>query len=627
MTPTILIEAKTKTISMGGTAILTAQVQSTGERLSEQLPEQLLLLPFVNGRRWGAHERVDAQGRAAFLLPLPNPGPAVIQVVGLPLDPDHWMGLGEAGSLAGKTSAAGRNSATDDLDLLMVGRSLPEHGVFSNTIQLEVTRKTYPERKPGETLFCMQWEPWFCWGIRSWQTAQAVPLVGFYEAYNRDVLRQHFLWMIELGVDFILPDWTNHIWKCKHWDERSDGVNAIVHVTTLALETLAEMKAEGLPVPKVALFPGLSNGYPATMEALNEQLNWIYHTYLRNPRFAGLWQEYEGKPLMVVLDTGAVGDKRGKAASAFRIPFFKQTLEMSEAELDAFRAAQGPVDDRYTVRWMSSQNDTTRHHELGYWSWMDGSIDPPVTWYQDKADAADSATAESAASAVAEAVTVSVGFFGAQGWKHPSARGRRAGSTLLETFQTALKHRPRFVFLHQFNEFTGQPEGHGYGPDKSIFVDTYSVELSDDFEPVSLTAPGSRFDKGGWGFFYLNLARALIDIYRGLDEDSSILTVSSPLANQEAGGANALDVAWAWVGKPVSGVKILLDDVVQGEFTSSPAKISMEGVQPGKHEITLLGLGAATRYPLSMTTLDEPLEEPIPVQVTVPFIKMGKPSQ
>jgi hypothetical protein len=416
------------------------------------------------------------------------------------------------------------------------------------------------------------------------------------------VLRQHFLWMIELGVDFILPDWTNHLWKCKHWDERSDSANAIIHATLLALETLAEMKAEGLPVPKVAFFPGLSNGYPATMDALNEQLNWIYHTCLRNPRFAGLWQEYEGKPLMVVLDTGAVGDKRGTAASAFRIPFFKQTLEMSEAELDAFRAAQGPVDDRFTVRWMSSQNDTTRHHELGYWSWMDGAVEPPVTYYQGQP----------------EAVTASVGFFGAQGWKHPSAYGRRGGATLVETFQAALKHRPRFVFLHQFNEFTGQPEGHGYGPEKNIYVDTYNVELSDDLEPVSPTAPGSRGDQGGWGFFYLNLARALMDVYRGLDQDSTILTVSSPLAGQAVQG-QALECSWVWAGKPPSGFRLLLDGVSQGEFHASPAVIPLAGLPPGRHELSIQALGAVTRYPLSLAALDEPLETPIPVQVNVPF--------
>jgi hypothetical protein len=565
---------------MGGTLVLHAQTR----------PEDggLVLLPFVNGRRWGAHERTDDNGQAKFLIPLPNPGPAQVQVAAFPLWADHWMGLEEP-------------------DLLLAGRPQPENGLFSNLLQVNVVPKTYPERAPSETLFCMQWEPWFCWGIRSWRTAQAVPLVGFYESYNPDVLRQHFLWMIELGVDFILPDWTNHIWKCKHWDERSDGVNAIVHATTLALETLAAMKAEGLPVPKVALFPGLSNGYPATMEALNEELNWIYHAYLRNPRFEGLWQELEGKPLVLVLDTGAVGskavgDKRGTAESAFRIPFFKQTLEMSAAELDAFREAQGPVDDRFCVRWTSSQNDTTRHHELGYWSWMDGAIDPPVTYHNGRA----------------EAVTVSVGCFGAQGWKHPSAYGRRGGATLLQTFQEALKHRPQVVFWHQFNEFSGQPEGHGYGPDQSIFVDTYNVELSDDFEPVSPWAPGYRGD-GGWGFFYLNLARALLAVYKGLDGNSTILTVSSPLVGQKV-QAEMVSVDWAWVGKAPGAIRVLVDGELRGESgAAGPVVISLAGLQPGRHRLSVMAVGAMTRYPLSVACLDEPLETPIPVEVIVPI--------
>ena len=194
-------------------------------------------------------------------------------------------------------------------------------------------------------------------------------------------------------------------------------------------------------MPKMVLFPGLSNGRPTTMQAFNEELDWIVHNYLRNPRFDGLWQIYEGKPLIVVLDTGAVGDPRGTAESAFRISFFEDTLEMSADELDAFRRVQGPVDDtHFTVRWMSSQNQATRHHELGYWSWMDGVIDPPVT-YKD---------------GVAESVTVTPSFFNTLGWTGPLANGRLGGTVYLETFKVALAHRPKVVHLHQWQEYSGQ---------------------------------------------------------------------------------------------------------------------------------------------------------------------------
>jgi hypothetical protein len=332
---------------------------------------------------------------------------------------------------------------------------------------------------------------------------------------------------------------------------------------------------------------------------------------VRNPRFEGLWQDFDspyeqpgGKPLIVVLDTGAVGDKRGTTESAFRVPFFKQTLELSAAELDALRAAQPPVDDRhFTVRWMSSQNQTTRHHELGYWSWMDGVIDPPVTYRQ----------------GIAEAVTVTPAFFNARGWTDPLAYGRRNGATYIETFKIALQHRPRVIFLHQFQEYAGQPEGHGYGPDRDIYVDTYSVELSDDLEPVSLTAPGYRGDKGGWGFYYLNLTQALMALYRGQADDCTILAVSSPLGGTVASGP-ALRVTWTSVGAPAESFTIAIDGKIwQEKATGAAAEIPLAGLSPGPHRLTVIANGAATRYPLSLTELDVPLERPIPVEAHVPF--------
>ena len=576
---TVYITAERTTIPMGRSVRVEAVVEGPAR--------DYILLPFVNRRRWGAHERPDAQGKATFFLPLPNPGPAHIQVLALQSDTDYWMGLQAR------------------QELLLAGRLVPEEGIRSNVLELEVTWRDFPSRAPSETLFGIQWEPWFTGGVRRWHTAQAVPLMGFYDSYNRDVTRQHILWFMDLGVDFILPDWSNHIWGCRHWDERSDGVNAILHATQLALETLAEMRDEGLPVPQVALMPGLSNGRPATMEALNEELAWIYHNYLRNPRFKGLWQIYEGKPLVVILDTAAIAHPQAKAEAAFRIPFFKQTLEMSAEELDAFRAAQGPVDDtHFTVRWMSSQNQTTRHHELGYWSWMDGVIDPPVT-YRD---------------GVAEAVTVTPSFFNALGWTGPGAYGRRGGATYLETFKVALRHRPKVVLLHQFNEYSGQPEGQGYGPERNIYVDTYSVELSDDLEPVSPTAPGFRGDRGGWGFYYLNLTRALMDLYRGKAGDSTLLAVSNPLRGATVSGTS-LQVSWSVIGAPTSAFTLAVDGrPIREHVPGLTAEISLEGLTKGPHLLTVLAEGARTRYPLSWTELDDPLQSPVPAQVEVPFV-------
>jgi hypothetical protein len=572
---TISIQVDQNSIRMGGMVRVTASVPDRAG---------LLLLPYVNGRRWGAHERPDADGKAVFHIPLPNPGPARIEVAAARLLPG-WMGQ-------------------DDPDLLLAGRPLPAELPRSSAVQVEVTWRSFPPREPGASLFCMQWEGWFVRGLDSWRSAHAVPLMGFFDSTNRDMLRQHFLWMMEEGVDCLLSDWTNHLWGKQHWDERPDTTNAINHATMMALEVLAEMRDEGHPVPKMILFPGISNGKPTTMQALNEWLAWIYHTLVRNPRFAGLWQEFDGKPLIGILDTGAVGDPRGTAESAFRIPFFKHTLEMSAAELDAHRAAQPPVDERhFTVRWISSQNQATLHHKLGYWSWMDGVSDPPVT-YKD---------------GTAEAVTVSSAFFNALGWTGPLANGRRGGATYMETLKPALAARPRMIFLHQWNEFAGQAEGHGMGEQHDIYADSYSVELSDDIEPVSLTAPGYRGDPGGWGFTYHNLTRALIDLYRGQDGGSTLLAVSSPLDGASV-QSDTLAVRWTWLGKAPAGFDLRLDgwlihEALQGDGVDLP----LTGLAAGNHTLEVSARGAVTRYPLSKDRPDEPLEQPQATTVRVRF--------
>jgi len=119
---------------------------------------------------------------------------------------------------------------------------------------------------------------------------------------------------------------------------------------------------------------------------------------------------YNGKPLIIILDTGVIGNKKGTAESAFKIPFFKQTLSLSAEQLDAFRKAQGPIDStHFTIRFMSSQNQITHHNRLGYWSWMDGSLKPVVTYCNGKP----------------EAVTVTPSFFSRYGWTSSKAFGRR----------------------------------------------------------------------------------------------------------------------------------------------------------------------------------------------------------
>jgi hypothetical protein len=128
----LYITPSRQSVAMGGTVQIDAVLECRGD----ESPQDYVLLPFVNERRWGAHERPDADGKASFQLPLPNPGPAKVQVVSIKSDTDDWMSL------------------QTQQDLLLAGKPLPNDvGLLSNTVQLTVTRRTYPPHPDTGTLF------------------------------------------------------------------------------------------------------------------------------------------------------------------------------------------------------------------------------------------------------------------------------------------------------------------------------------------------------------------------------------------------------------------------------------------------------------------------------------------
>jgi len=436
------------------------------------------VLPYVNERRWGAHEVTDENGCVKLLLPLPNPGPAQIQAQVLPpvADP-FWIWAKETRenqtiyllksfTLKGTARRASMNIVVDEVckvylnghhigdasgftehhifedlerwlrpgdnilaveaingtppagfkasldmdtdqrrqilitdtswrymeetpdgwpepsgshgepirlvdpvygsswwakwpdvpfrDQLFTGCPIPKDAELSNMVTVQVERRSIEVAQDPDHLIGMQYGTLYNPRFFNWNTSQAVPIVGFYHSYDLDVIRQHTLWLMDAGVNWIFIDWANHIWGKQHWNERDDATNWVNHNTALLLEVFARMREEGLPAPMVVIMTGLTNGPPTTMEAINEEHEWIYHNLVRNPRFNGLWVEYEGKPLVVSLDTGGL----------------------------AVREGTPPVDDTHlTIRWMGAQLQGTRLDQHGYWSWMDGSLQPILTYY------------------------------------------------------------------------------------------------------------------------------------------------------------------------------------------------------------------------------------------------------
>eukprot|EP01116_Phalansterium_solitarium_P016048 TRINITY_DN3633_c0_g1_i3.p1 TRINITY_DN3633_c0_g1~~TRINITY_DN3633_c0_g1_i3.p1 ORF type:complete len:474 (+),score=181.44 TRINITY_DN3633_c0_g1_i3:522-1943(+) len=453
---------------------------------------------------------------------------------------------------------------------------------------VQVNKRVIAPLPAATARFGMELEQWFMPLNAVWELSEATPLVGRYNSCDRDVIVQHAIWFAQMGVDFLLVDWTNNIWNTPHWANRTAGVNYLIQGFVCLLDTYVELQAEGLvPVPKVLLLLGLDNGVQANMVCLNEEIAYIHANLTSNPKYAGLWEQLDGKPLLIPFD--------GANEHGNEWP---------------------PVDDEFfTIRWMASQLQSNGFGNDGLWSWMDGDIAPPAAINNGSA----------------EALTITNAFFADGGWLAPTARGQLGGSTLLEEFKQAVHLQPKYLVLCQWNEFIGQPAGQGYGLNHSIYVDIFNVTFSNDMEPTSLSQVGYRSTRGGWGLYYVNCVRALRDLYQQLtnpklsglpSEPIMLLALASPDRQQNISEPSLL-VEWSVIG-PYDGsasnttFAVQLNGVtVASGLTGHSYTLQLSPSDNGPAMISVLAEGRVSYYPLSSNQVDRvPLDQPIPLAVS-----------
>jgi hypothetical protein len=453
----------------------------------------------------------------------------------------------------------------------------PANTPRSNIVLVKVTPWHPQQKLPCDPahLVGIEWEPWFTPLNATWNTAEAIPVEGTYSSFNPLVARQHLLWMIRCGIDFILVDWSNNLWGIQHWKDHAPGVDELIRGTDVLFQQAAKLQQEGFSVPKITLLLGLNNGPSTTTTALNEEIAWVYRHYLANPTYRDLWLDAYGKPLIVLFNGPGPGDLQG----------------------------QPPIlAPQFTVRWMASQLQSCHFERFGYWSWMDGSITPVPTYYQGQP----------------EALTITIAFFGDGGWLYPQAMGHENGYTYLKEWQTAFAVRPRFLLICQWNEFAGQPEGAGYGPKHDMYVDSYSPELSNDIEPTSLTTPAYR-GKGGWGYLYLNLTQAAIFLYHHPTQQQGLLALAPPKKEQ-----GALVFRWAYLGYAPTTFTVMLDGKpVATHLHGDAYRPALESLSPGKHRIEVQAENVYTLFPISQMHEDRTGEvtQHFPVKAEEEFVR------
>lgn len=183
------------------------------------------------------------------------------------------------------------------------------------------------------TLFCIGYETWFVpkTAPGHWTTAEAKPKLGYYSSLDRKVIRQHASWLHNAGFDFIFIDWTNNLGGNWH-----NGVaKNIINATMVLLDEYSRLPK----CPKFAILLGLDNG-SITTKPFKQQLAMVEKDILGNPKYAALWQKFEGKPLL----------------SIYPLP-----ASIKE------RSYQNP---KFTVRLMDGYHDIVLDR-WGSWGWLD----------------------------------------------------------------------------------------------------------------------------------------------------------------------------------------------------------------------------------------------------------------
>ncbi|HVA01760.1 MAG TPA: hypothetical protein VMV34_08905 [Terriglobia bacterium] len=417
-------------------------------------------------------------------------------------------------------------------------------------------------------------------------TQEAIPILGKYSSYDVKILQKHEEWFEYLGVNWLLIDWADFLAAKPAWESQKGPTREVEETTELLLKTYSQLQKEGKHPPKIVIMLGFEHR-PGATQRINQIIRWIDKNLLANPQYKNQWLVYQGKPLLTMLNVA--------------------NLPCDELAKDT----SGVVAPEWTVRWMGTQLQDNHVEQCGYWSWMDGTIRQAVT-FRDH---------------VAEETVVTPSCFPwplrgdpahNKGWLDPRATGRDHGAPYVESWKVAFESQPKFIQIHQWNEFAGAADGHGGGPNHDVYGDEYSLELSDDIEPTKLDGCGYR-GCGGWGYYYVNLTKALISLYRKETPDITVLALSGP-SQPAVVKRNQLPLTWNYLGKPPSSYTLKVDgETVAEDFPGKSYTLDLSRLSPGKHKVQLIANGVHTYFDLNPQSLTRKSNAPLPVTSTIEF--------
>jgi hypothetical protein len=259
---------------------------------------------------------------------------------------------------------------------------------------------------------------------------------------------------------------------------------------------------------------------------------------------------------------------------------------------------------------MGTQLQDNHGEQCGMWSWMDGTIRQVVTRRDGKAE--ETIVTPSCFTMHPTKGNVS------GGWTDPSATGRDHGAPYIESWKVALENHPKFIQIHQWNEFAGQPDDPNVTVGHGMYGDEYNVEFSDDMEPTRSDSVTYR-DHGGWGYYYMNMTKALISLYRGETPGITVMALSGP-SQPAIVKENKLTLSWKTVGAQPAGYTLKLDgEKVAGGIHGETYILDLSSVAAGKHRAELVAEGVYTYFDLAPERLTERSATKLPVTSSIEF--------
>ena len=143
----------------------------------------------------------------------------------------------------------------------------------------------------------------------------------------------------------------------------------------------------------------------------------------------------------------------------------------------------------------------------------------------------------------------------------------------------------------------GKLKARALAPPHDIYGDEYNLEFSDDLEPTKMDQCAYR-GCGGWGYYYMNLTKAILSLYREATPDITVLALSAPF--QPVVKEKELPLQWRTLGKIPKSYTLELDGhVVADKLAGNSYTLSLPTIPPGKHHITLTAQGVHTYFDLS----------------------------